>query len=84
MNLSSRITLPLPAPHFASRRHNWARFGGTEKNHTFASAERGRAQAFPLFAFLGLTILYEREKTILYERENYKQPRKNLLLYNFS
>ena len=62
MNLSSRITLPLPAPHFASRRHNWARFGGTEKNHTFASAERGRAQAFPLFAFLGLTILYEREK----------------------
>ncbi|MFW5589700.1 MAG: hypothetical protein ACOCNQ_07065, partial [Bacteroidales bacterium] len=26
------------------------------------SAERGRAQAFPLFAFLGLTILYEREK----------------------
>ena len=62
MNLSSRITLPLPAPHFASRRHNWARFGGTEKNHTFASAERGRAQAFPLFAFLGLTILYERKK----------------------
>ena len=32
------------------------------KNHIFASAERGRAQAFPLFAFLGLTILYERKK----------------------
>ena len=42
----------------------------------FASAKRGRAQAFPLFAFLG--------PTILYERENYKQARKNLLLYNFS
>ena len=28
---------------------------------TFASAERGRAQAFPLFAFLGQTILYERK-----------------------
>ena len=46
-----------------------------DKKHIFASAERGKAQAFPLFAFLGLTILYE--------RKNYKQARKNFLLDSF-
>ena len=35
---------------------------GRHEKHIFASAERGRAQAFPLFAFLELTILYERKK----------------------
>ena len=32
------------------------------EKHIFALAERGRAQALPLFAFLGQTILYEQEK----------------------
>ena len=41
----------------------------------FALAKRGRAQALPLFVFLGLTILYE--------RKNYKQDRKNYLLDSF-
>ena len=41
----------------------------------FALAKRGRAQALPLFVFLGLTILYE--------RKNYKQDSKNYLLDSF-
>ena len=32
------------------------------EKHIFALAERGRARALPLSAFLGQTILYEREK----------------------
>ena len=32
------------------------------EKHIFALAERGRARAFPLSAFLGQTILYEQEK----------------------
>ena len=31
------------------------------EKHIFALAERGRARAFPLSAFFGQTILYERE-----------------------
>lgn len=34
------------------------------EKHIFASAKRGMAQAFPLFAFLGLTILYERKNLL--------------------
>ena len=32
------------------------------EKHIYALAERGRAQALPLFAFLGQTILYEQDK----------------------
>ena len=53
------------------------------KRPIFALAKRGRAQALPLFVFLGLTILYER-KNYLCDRKNYQQARKNLLLDNFS
>ena len=55
---------------------------GRHEKHIFASAERGRAQAFPLFAFWG-KLSYMNGKIVLYDRENYKQARKNLLLYNF-
>ena len=62
-----------PCFHFASRLSPWpaplpAR-GTTRrvlalraKKHIFALAKRGRVRAFPLFAFLGRTILYGREK----------------------
>ena len=35
------------------------------KRPIFALAKRGRAQALPLFVFLGLTILYERKNYLL-------------------
>ena len=62
-----------PCFHFASRLSPWPAplptRGTTRrvlalraKKHIFALAKRGRARAFPLFAFLGRTILYGREK----------------------
>ena len=45
-------------------------------------SERGGAQALPLFAFLG-KLSYMSAKTILYDRKNYKQASKNLLLDSF-
>ncbi|MGN1241084.1 MAG: hypothetical protein ACI4T7_01225 [Alloprevotella sp.] len=59
----------------------WRILAERHKKHIFASAKRGRAQAFPLFAFLG-KLSYTSGKIILYDRENYKQGRKNLLLDN--
>ena len=38
---------------------------GRHEKHIFASAERGRAQAFPLFAFWGQTILDERKNCLI-------------------
>ena len=55
--LKSRRALPLTA-----RGTNGRVLAKRCEKHIFASAKRGRAQAFPLFAFLGLTILYERQK----------------------
>ena len=37
-----------------------------------------------LFLHFGGKLSYMNGKIVLYERENYKQARKNLLLYNFS
>ncbi|MCI6485160.1 MAG: hypothetical protein MSA20_02795 [Bacteroidales bacterium] len=72
-----------PAPcALTARGTTWRVLAERHKKHIFASAERGRAQAFPLFAFLG-KLSYMSGKIILYDRENYKQGRKNLLLYNF-
>ena len=62
-----------PCFHFASRLSPWPvplpTRGTTRrvlalraKKHIFALAKRGRVRAFPLFAFLGRTILYGREK----------------------
>ena len=62
-----------PCFHFASRLSPWSAplpaRGTTRcvlalraKKHIFALAKRGRVRAFPLFAFLGRTILYGREK----------------------
>ena len=39
----------------------WLVLAEWREKHIFALAERGRARAFPLSAFLGQTILYERE-----------------------
>ena len=50
----------------------------------FAPAEGGRAQAFPSFRVLRGKLSYMSAKTILYDRKNYKQARKNLLLDSFS
>ena len=68
--LKSRRALPLTA-----RGTNGLVLAKRCEKYIFASTKRGRAQAFPLFAFLGLTILYE--------RKNYKQERENLLGDNF-
>ena len=62
-----------PCFHFASRLSPWPAPLPTRdttrrvlalraKKHIFALAKRGRVRAFPLFAFLGRTILYGREK----------------------
>ena len=42
-----------------------AHFAEREKWLIFALAKRGRAQALPLFAFLGQTILYERKNYLI-------------------
>ena len=83
MNLSSRITLPLPAPHFASRRHNWARFGGAEKKSYICISRKRKSAGFSSFRVLGGQLSYMSGKIILYDRKNYKQARENLLGDNF-
>ena len=54
--------MPLPAPHFASRRHNWARFGGTARNAYLCLSRKRKSAGFSSFRVFGLTILYERKK----------------------
>ena len=84
MNLSSRITLPRPAPHFASRRHNRARFGGAEKKSYICISRKRKSAGFSSFRVFRGKLSYMSEKIILYDRKNYKQARKNLLLDSFS
>ena len=50
------------ASGFDSPWHKRARFCEEGFLSYLCLSKRGRAQAFPLFAFLGLTILYERQK----------------------
>ena len=47
---------------FASRRHNWARFGGAEKKSYICISRKRKSAGFSSFRVFGLTILYERKK----------------------
>ena len=57
-NKDSKLTVTLSV---TLRRH----FEMREKLSTFASAKRGRAQAFPLFAFLAPIPLYDRKNYLI-------------------
>ncbi|MDD6499596.1 MAG: hypothetical protein PUF44_05795, partial [Bacteroidales bacterium] len=68
----------------ASPRHNRARFGETDEKSYLCISRKRKSAGFSSFCVFRGKLSYMSGKIILYDRENYKQARKNLLLYNFS
>ena len=60
----------------------WRDLVARQKWRIFALAKEEERRFFLFSRFWG-KLSYMSAKTILYERENYKQARKNLLLYSF-
>ena len=64
--------------------HNWARFGGTRGKPYLCLGKKRKGTGLSSFRVFRGKLSYMSGKIILYDRKNYKQARKNLLLYNFS
>ena len=71
--------LPLASPW-----HKRAGFGGTARKVYLCTGRRRKSAGFSSFRVLRGKLSYMSAKTILYDRKNYKQARKNLLLDSFS
>ena len=71
-------------PAFANPRHNRARFGETVQKAYLCISRKRKSAGFSSFRVFRGKLSYMSEKIILYDRKNYKQARKNLLLDSFS
>ena len=67
-----------------SRRHNLVRFGETGQKSYLCPSRKRKSAGFSSFRVLRGKLSYMSEKTILYDRKNYKQDSENLPLYSFS
>ncbi|MGM9655739.1 MAG: hypothetical protein ACI3ZA_01050, partial [Alloprevotella sp.] len=64
--------------------HKRARFGEAEQKSYLCISRKRKSAGFSSFLVLRGQLSYMSGKIVLYDRKNYKQARKNLLLYNFS
>ena len=71
-------------PVFASPRHNRARFGETVQKAYLCTSRKRKSAGFSSFRVFRGKLSYMNGKIVLYDRKNYKQARKNLLLDSFS
>ena len=71
------------ASGFDSPWHKRARFGETVRKAYLCISEKRNGAGFSSFRIFRADYLIRAAKTILYERENYKQERENLLGDNF-
>ena len=72
-----------PSFTFDGPRHKRARFGETVRKAYLCISEKRNGAGFSFFRIFRADYLIRAAKTILYERENYKQERENLLGDNF-